>query len=76
MEVKEKLYNLMDEYVDIGYEIECMIDMLEMYEKHYLNMEKNEFQEKLRVIKIVAKSIGERMSKKNSELDTIVIGIK
>ena len=71
---KERLYDIQDEYVEVAFDIESMVSMVKLYEDHYLDKEKNEFQDTIRVIKVVSESILKKMNKLNSKLDEIMIG--
>lgn len=70
---KEQLYEIQDEYVELAFDIESMLSMVKQYEENYLDREKNEFQDTIRVIKIVAESIEGKITKLNSKFDGIML---
>lgn len=71
---KEKFYDIQDEYVEVAFDIESLFSMVQLYEDHYLDREKNEFQDTMRVIKVVVESIQNKMNKLNSKFDGIMTG--
>lgn len=66
---KRKLSDIHDNYVEVAYDIECMVSMVKMYEEHYIHGEKNEFQDTIRVIKIMSDSIRDKIDRLNSEFE-------
>lgn len=70
---KEKLYEIQDEYVELAFDIESMLSMVKVFEDNYLDREKNEFQDTIRVIKVVSESIKNKINKLNSKFDGIIL---
>ena len=71
---KEKLYNIHDEYVELAFDMESMFSVVKLYEEIYLNKEKNEYQDMIRVIKLLTDSVKNKVDRLNNEFEEIIEG--
>lgn len=73
--LKKILYELHNGYININYELECVINLLERYESYGVNYSEKETLETMMVLKLSLQKIKEKMDEKNNELDSAILNI-
>lgn len=73
--LKKILYELHNGYINIDYELECVIHLLERYESYGANYSEKETLETIMVLKLSLQKIKEKMDEKNNELDSAILNI-
>ena len=73
--LKKILYELHNGYININYELECVINLLERYESYGVNYSEKETLETMMVLKLSLQKIKEKMDEKNNELDSASLNI-
>ena len=73
MEDKELLYELLDEYLHISFDIKCMSNVLEELKDKAETEQNNEVLYKVNMIKIVIDSINNKLVDVNDRLDEYLL---